>query len=400
MKILRLNASLRLRVSVSLLMLAAFVVIGAGCSRRSGQKQGVRPRTLRDVPAQRLAYQFTADTDAPPQAADEANAILPAIQSDFDTNRKDDALLRTQLSPDRQRALVIYATGEDEPNEFRLDLYGADGHLLRHVTPGGLAVAFAPVAAWSPDGNYIAFIGNKSSKPVTAPTPYDDLMPEGIPGAPSASPSTSPNAAPLVPTFTTEQIYLCNRDGYDLKPLTSREGLIYFYLSWAPDSHALAALACRESEWRERPLSPAGRPRLLGLDGSERLLDDTLTDVLPVWSPDASKVATAFETDLRIYDALGESPSQAAIPLGDALLTASRAYDEKEAQKRKPSATSSAAPSDKPPISFNPVVNLVWPQPETLYAQTGFVRDFENEQVRNFMRWHLLRLSAQAALLN
>lgn len=395
MKILRLNASLRLRVW--LLMLAAFFVIGAGCSRKGGQRQGVRPRTLRDVPAQRLAYQFTADTDPPPQAADEANALLPTIQSDFDVNRKDDALLRTQLSPDRQRALVIYATGEDEPNEFRLDLYSADGHLLRHVTPGGLAVVFAPVAAWSPDGNYIAFIGYKSSKPEAAPTPYDDLAPLSLP---SASPSTSPNAAPLVPMFSTEQIYLCNRDGYDLKPFTSREGLIYFYLAWAPDSHAVAALACRENEWRERPMRPAGRPRLLGLDGSERLLDDALTDVLPVWSPDASKVATAFDTDLRIYDALGESPSQAVIPLGDALLTASRAYDEKEAQKRKPPATSSAASADKPPISFNPIVNLVWSQPESLYAQTGFVRDFENEQVRNFMRWHLLRLSAQAALLN
>jgi hypothetical protein len=396
---LRLNAALRLRVS--LLMLVAFFVIGAGCSRRSGQKQGVRPRTLRDVPAQRLAYQFTADTDPPPQAAtaDEANALWPAIQNDFDVNRKDDALLRTQLSPDRQRALAIYATGEDEPNEFRIDLYGADGRLLRKLTPAGLAVIFAPVAAWSPDGNYIAFIGYKSSKPEPAPTPFDDLAPEGMPGIPSASPST-PNTMPLVPMFSTEQIYLCNRDGYDLKPLTTREGLIYFYLAWAPDSHALAALACPENEWRERPLLPAGRPRLLGLDGSERLLDDALTDVLPVWSPDASKVATAFETDVRIYDALGESPTQAAIPLGDALLAASRAYDEKEAQKLKKPASSSAAPTDKPPVSFNPIVNLVWPQPESLYAQTGFVRNFENEQVRNFMRWHLLRLSAQAALLN
>ncbi|MBV9209867.1 MAG: hypothetical protein JOZ52_04525, partial [Acidobacteria bacterium] len=145
---------------------------------------------------------------------------------------------------------------------------------------------------------------------------------------------------------------------------------------------------------------PAGRPRLLGLEGSERLLDDSLTDVLPVWSPDASKVATAFDTDMRIYDALGESPTQASIPLGEALLAASRAYDEREAQKSKQAAASQSAQTDKPPVSFNPVVNLVWPQPESLYAQTGFVRNFENEQVRNFMRWHLLRLSAQAALLN
>jgi Tol biopolymer transport system component len=357
---------------------------------------------LRDVPAQRLAYAFTADTDAPAQgsATDEANNLLPAIQSDFDTRRKDDALLRTQLSPDRQRALVIYATGADEPNEFRLDLYGADGNFLRHVTPEGLALVFAPVAAWSPDGNYISFIAYKSSTPQPTPTPFEDLEPEALPSLPSASPTSTPGVAPLVPFFTTEQVYLCNRDGYDLKALTTREGLIYFYLAWSPDSHALAALACREEEWRERPRSPVGRPRLIGLDGSERLLDDGLTDVLPVWSPDASRVATAFETEVKIYDALTDAPTQAAIKLGEPLLAASRAYDTREAQKGRQSASGTASPGDKPPVSFNPIVTLVWPQPETLYMQTGYVRNFENEQVRNFMRWHLLKLSAQAALLN
>ena len=95
-----------------------------------------------------------------------------------------------------------------------------------------------------------------------------------------------------MPLFTTEQIYIANRDGYDLKPLTSREGLIYFYFSWAPDNHALVALACKENEWsaREKEFKqPAGRPRLLELDGKERLLDDQLTEALPVWSPDAAQ---------------------------------------------------------------------------------------------------------------
>lgn len=395
-------AFVRLCARATLLMLVVLLVIGTGCRSSRGSKQGVRPRALRDVPAQRLAYQFIADADAPPNAssAEEANALLPSIQSDFETRRKDDALLRTQLSPDRQRALAIYATGDDAQDEFRIDLYGAEGNFLRHVTPAGFAVVFPTVAAWSPDGNYVAFIGYKSSTPQPSPTPFDELAPEVMPGAAAPSPSTLPSVAPLVPLFSTEQIYICNRDGYDLKPLTTREGLIYFYLAWAPDSHALASLACRENEWRDRPLSPAGRPRLLGLDGSERLLDDNLTDVLPVWSPDASKVATGFETDLRIYDALGESPTQSSIPLREPLLAASRAYDEKEAQKGKQSSGSPGAGTDKLPVSFNPVVTLLWPQPESLYAQTGFVRNFENEQVRNFMRWHMLKLSAQAALLN
>ena len=392
----------RLCAYATLLLLVISLCLGTGCRSSRGSKQGVRPRTLRDVPAQRLAYQFIADTDAPSGASsdDEANALLPSIQNDFDTRRKDDALLRTQLSPDRQRALAIYATGEDAKDEFRIDLYGAEGNFLRHVTPAGFAVVFPTVAAWSPDGNFVAFIGYKSSTPQPSPTPFDELVPEAIPGTALPSPSTLPSVAPLVPIFSTEQVYICNRDGYDLKSLTTREGLIYFYLAWAPDSHALAALACRENEWRESPLSPAGRPRLLGLDGSERLLDDNLTDVMPVWSPDAAKVATGFETDVRIYDALGESPTQSSIPLREPLLAASRAYDEKLAQQGKQASASSGAATDKLPISFNPVATLVWPQPESLYVQTGFVRNYDNEQVRKFMRWHLLKFSAQAALLN
>jgi hypothetical protein len=394
---------------VSLLLLAvALAFTGAGCSRQSGPKQGVRPRTLRDVPAQRLAYHFTPDTDAPPSvaAAEDANAKLPTIQNDFDTRRQTDALVRTVLSPDRMRALAIYATGEDQPNEFRIDLYGADGSFLRRITPEGFAVIFDSMVAWSPDGNNIAFIALKSGTAQPSPTPFEDIAPEGIPGLPASTPTPVAPASSLVPLFSTEQIYICNRDGYDLKPLTTRDGLIYFHLAWAPDSHALVSLACRESEWRDRPLRPVGRPRLIDTSGGERLLDDALTDALPVWSPDASKVATAFETDqetnVKIYDALAETPTQATIALREPLLAASRAYDEKEARKNKKSEeTKGAAPSsDKRPDSFNPIVALEWPQPETLFVQTGYVRDFDNGQVRTFMRWHTLRLSAQAALLS
>src|SRR5207245_6283713 len=118
--------------------------------------------------------------------------------------------------------------------------------------------------------------------------------------------------------FNTEQIYLCNRDGYDLKPLTTREGLIYFALGWAPDNHALVALACKESEWdaREKEFkTPAGRPRLITLDGQERLLDDALPEAPPAGSPDSAKFPPAFAFDLGTYDAAGKRPTQSAIAL-------------------------------------------------------------------------------------
>jgi len=390
---------------LALALATVSVFTSVGCRRQGGQKQTVRPRTLRDVPAGRLAYQFTADSEPPPSAGqmDEANTLVASVQKDFDTHRPEDALLRTVMSPDRQRVLVIYATGGDEPNEFRLDVYGTAGDLQRHVTPAGLAVVFPSVASWSPDSGFISFIAFKSSAPQPTPTPFEDVVPETVPGMPAASPLPIPTIGPIVPTFSTEQIYICSRDGFDLKPMTMREGLIYFYLTWAPDSHALAALACKENEWRESPLQPAGRPRLIGLDGSERLLDDALSDVLPVWSPDSSKVATAVETDVRIYDALTTTPTQAMIPLRETLLEASRAYDKKEAAKTNVASGDSANDATKDansaPISFNPVVNLEWPKPELLYLQTGYVRNYTNEQRRTWMRWHLLRLSAQAALL-
>src|SRR5256885_9903152 len=303
----------RRRMLMALLVFACAVV--AGCRHDNENAEGVRPRFLRDVPAQRLAFTFEADAGAPQNLANEnPNDLLPSVQRDFEQRRAEDALVRTVVAPDGQRALAIYETAEMPRGEFRIDMYSADGNFLRNLTPPDLSGAFAPMAAWSPDGSFIAFIGRKNLTPKPSPTPPEELpqLPEA---APQPTASVAPNFAP-VPVFDTEQIYVCNRDGFDLKPLTSRNGLIYFSLAWAPDNHAIAALACKEAEWdaREKEFKlPAGRPRLVSLDGRERLLDDESTDALPVWCPDASKVATAFGTEVAIYDAAGKSPTSARI---------------------------------------------------------------------------------------
>jgi len=407
-------------LSCALLFMLACLL--ANCGGDSGVDRSVRPRALRDVPAQRLAYRFEADTAQPPTpiSTDDTDGKLDSIQKDFDSRRKDDALLRTVLSPDKQRALALYATGQDEPGEFRIDMYSADGNFLRNLTPPELSGEFAPSVAWSPDGTHIAFIGRKSLAAQRSPAP-SEVSPDAALPTPNAS--VAPAFA-LVPVYKTEQVYVCNRDGFDLKPLTAREGLIYFYVVWAPDAHAVAALACKESEWEAREKEnrpPAGRPRLLGLDGGERLLADDLTDALVVWSPDASKIATAFDTDVAIYDAATNAPTGARLPLRDPLLAASVAYDEKNAKAKpaakandktggKASETSNTAASssnsntgasqtNRLPISFNSIVHLEWTQPETLYVQTGFVRIYANGPVNRAMRWHTLHLAPQAALL-
>ena len=388
--------------AVVTILLTLFVA--SGC-KSVIERQDVRPKVLRDVPARNLAYRLSPDVTPPSSSLDDTADKHGAVANDFSTKRKDDALVRTVASPDGRRVLALYGTGDEPGSTFRIDLYNSEGQFLRNLIPPDISCVFPETVSWSPDGNFINFIARKRVAPSPTPTPPNEPEPE-----PGASPVPSPSVAPLfapVASFNTEQIYICNRDGYDLKPLTSREGLIYFYFVWAPDGHGMAALACKEDEWnaRERQFKlPAGRPRLIAPDGSERLLDDALTDALPVWSPDASKVATAFDTDVAIYDAGGKTPTQSRLPLGDQLIAASVAYEQKTTTKKVSSDANSAAPESTPvpggvPPSFNPIVRLDWRSPETLYIQTAFVRLMPNETINTFQRWHTLALSAQAAIL-
>jgi len=391
---------------VSLISIA--LLLGTVACRSDSDSQGVRPRQLRDVPARRLAFTFQADVDPPPGLLTEESKIVPAILEDFDKRHPDYALSRTVVSPDNQRALALYNTTDEPSQTFRIALYSADGNFLRDVTPPELALVFQDSVAWSADSNFIAFVGRKSLQAEPSPTPIELVMP----ALPSASPvptsSVAPAFAPLA-VFGTEQIYICNRDGYDLRPLTTRDGLIYFALSWAPDTHALAALACKESEWEAREKefkTPAGRPRLISLDGSERLLDDALAEAPPVWSPDSSKVATAFGVDIGVYDSASKSPTRARIELRGRLLTASAAFDEKSAGKKKPEEPSNKtgkaqpnSPPAGPPVSFNPIVRVEWPTPDKLYIETAYI-SLRSELIKTFSRWHLLILSPQAAVLS
>lgn len=410
------------------LVLACVAAVGCqGIQERAGTV--VRPRALRDVPAERLAFRFEADVNPEGLPAapgeDETPELLASIKTDFETRRQDDALLRTVTSPDGQRALALYATSETLENDFRMDLYSAEGAFIRNILPPDLSGTFPLTVAWSPDGQQITFIGIKNALP--QPTP-EDFTPS-VSSGPVASgegettgeiPVPAATVAPIIEpvrVFNTEQIYIADRDGNQIRPLTTRDGLIYFEVAWSPDSHAVAALACKPEEWearRKEDKAPAGRPRLIDLEGRERLLSDRLAEAAPVWSPDASKVATAFDTEVAIYDALGATPTGATLPLRELLLTASMQYD---AQKLKPAGNATGetknasitdhnppptpAAGDDIPLSFNPIIRLAWPQPETLVVGTAFQRLYKGgEFVRNYPRWHTLHLSPQAALLS
>lgn len=395
----------RRTATVSILPILFTVLLAGGC-KSVIEREDVRPRVLRDVPARNLAFRLAPDVSVPSNLENDELADKDVnIANFFAAKRENDALLRTIVSPDGRRVLALYGTESEPPSAFRMDLFSSDGAFLRNLIPPDISCLFPQTVAWSPDGRFINFIARQRVMPSPTPTPPNPPDPELMP-----SPLASPSIAPLFPpvaSFNTEQIYICNRDGYDLKPLTSREGLIYFYFAWAPDASAMVALACKEDEWnaRERQYKlPAGRPRLITPDGGERLLDDGLTHALPVWSPDASKVATAFDTDVVIYDAVQNNSTQGRIPLGDQLIAASKSYEERSGTKKaNANAAASATPAASSPAavppSFNPIVRLEWPSPEALYFKTAYVRVMPSETINTFQRWHQLNLSAQAAIL-
>src|SRR4029450_4541822 len=124
-----------------------------------------------------------------------------------------------------------------------------------------------------------------------------------------AAGAPTPAAPTGILTFRSEQIYICNADGDGAKAITQNEGLIYFYYVWSADSSMLAALAAKSIEGKylnDRAdqhgeiFVPVGRARGTEKSGGERRLDDALTAVQPVWSPDSSKVACAFDNQIRI----------------------------------------------------------------------------------------------------
>ena len=418
------------------LALVACMVVGAAGCRATQDALSVKPKSLRDVPAARLAFRFEPDVkdESLPESLkkDDAEESLPGIKADFETRRGNtEALMRTVLSPTGQRALALYGTSETD-TDFRIDLYGVGGNFVRNVLPHDLTASFLrrscgrATANASPSAASAALRRRRRRRPPKRPTPSTPPTRGHHPATLRSCSRRRPRAAhPVSPHFQDRADLRRQQRRLRPRPITQREGLIYFKLAWSPDGQSIAALACREEEWEARKRegkAPAGRPRIITLEGQERLLDDRLTDVAPVWSPDGSKVATAFDFEVAVYDAAGSAPTGASLPLAETLRAASAEYDAKVLKKDSGSAdktggdagktngdankTDANKPGATPGgvdviISYNPVVRLEWLEPETLLAQTAYVRFFENEPVPvvSYKRWHVVRLYPQAALL-
>ncbi len=431
-----------------------------GCQDGIFRAEPDKSMTLAAVPAVRMNYRYEADVPAPTLNAGDQSAVRnAAVQADFDGTRPAEILDRTLTSPDEKSVLAIYHRLSDPTDEYRLDMYLPDGKVLKQITPDSMSVSWPETISWSPDSSAVAFAGKTRAvrtdpatasdglgdqiAPAAAAIPESEVMGNSVPEAVPASPSPLPSPPPAsnVLTFASEQIYVCGPDGNGLKALTMNDGLKYFYFSWSPDSTMLAALALTSREYdadvrpaqlmssptpkpKTEPVAPppppptvrpsTGRLRIIEKNGRERRLDDAKTAVEPVWSPDSTKVAAAvsfisqssdpkvpaaFDAQVRIYDAAGTSPTQAAIPLRLPLLLSSHAYDR--------GSTGSAATGNEQPLttlpevrdlrSLGPISALAWTADEILYFKTTLTQQKigEADSPLGLPRWHRLLFSPQ-----
>lgn len=422
---------------------AALVAAGVGLlSCTAEPRSEPAPTALGSVPAVRLNYRYEADVP-PPSGESTATAEQrdEGVQLDFDNSRPQEILNRTIASPDKKHIVAVYQRVTDLPSEFRLDMYSPEGTPVRKLTADMMAVHFPETIRWSPDSNSLAFVAMlRTQRPEEtqelSPPPSGDGSSEGNTAieTPVETPAGSTMPAPTgILTFRTEQLYICNADGTGVRPLTQNEGLIYYYYAWSPDSTMLIAMATTAREWKYfEALSigkgeihvPQGRPRLVEKNGRERRLDDNQTSILPAWSPDSTKVAVAFDvevadaqntvrrrrdTQIRIYDATANAPTQAAIPLRNQLLISSAAHDRGLHRLESSNSVPEGSPSPEQPsqlstlpdeselVSYNPIVELAWPSPDLVYFKTAYVKRMmrETDNVTSFARWHRLVLSAQ-----
>lgn len=414
--------------------------------------------TLADVTADRLNYKYEADVAPPSLDVSQTAATVrnAAVQADFDARRPAEILDRTLTAPDEKSVLAIYHRLSDPADEYRMDMYLPDGKVLRPITPDSMSVAWPEAIVWSPDSSVVAFAaktrtvipeatetGERGTVPAAAAIPESEVLGNTAPEvvaepSPLLSP-TPPPAASGVLTFATEQIYVCGADGNGLKALTTNEGLKYFYFVWSPDSKMLAALATTSREYQAFETRPAqatptpkskaestpppltvrpsaGRLRVIEKTGRERRLDDASTAVKPVWSPDSTKVAAAFsrsvnptdvklpatfDAQIRIYDAIGTSPKQAAIPLRLPLLLSSHAYDRGSTGQpsNSPEEPLTTLPEIRELRSLGPISEMVWNAENILYFKTTLTlqKIGEPDTSFGFARWHRLVLSQQPA---
>jgi hypothetical protein len=189
---------------IATLLTFTLQMLGLAC-RSDSEAQRVRPRQLRDVPAQRLAFTFTGGCRSAAECLCRRTKTIQAIQSDFDVRRKDEGLVlhRTVPSPDGQRALALYSEQDESSTTFHIDLYASSGSFIPQYDAAGFGSGLSGFRFVVSDSGSIAFVARKalSRKPARR-RPVSNLL----------SHSKSPVATPTVmPAFPPSRLFRPSR---------------------------------------------------------------------------------------------------------------------------------------------------------------------------------------------
>ena len=195
--------------------------------------------------------------------------------------------------------LVYETTGEDREHGFRLFTMNADGSDKKAVLRSVAAILIAP--EWSPDGRYIAIVGQLEGESAVARRHNPDSLPlyvvniEGTKltkiGETIARPAWSPDGSRIAfigRGDRTTAIYTVAPDGSNLTKILEREDRSASpsirSLDWSPDGNQLAVGGGRTVE----VMDADGSNLRFVVNGNTR---SKLGSLYPSWSPDGQEIA-------------------------------------------------------------------------------------------------------------
>ena len=204
-----------------------------------------------------------------------------------DTDNSDNS---AAWSPDGQH--IAFASNRD--GNFEIYVMGSDGSNPRRLTNHDNHDARAESPSWSPDGQHIAFVSNRDGNFEIYVMGSDGSNPRRLTSnsARAESPSWSPDGQHIAFESYRDgnfEIYVMDSDGSNPRHLTNHAAEDRAP-SWSPDGQHIAFESNRDGN-RE--------VYVMGSDGSNplRLTNHAAEDGAPSWSPDGQHIAFSSDRD-------------------------------------------------------------------------------------------------------